>query len=63
MDANHINLKAACQLQGMGKREVYSRAGRGDTFPAMIRLPNGGGIVFEQAEIDAWVRANPPQGA
>jgi predicted DNA-binding transcriptional regulator AlpA len=60
MSTSHINLKAVCQALRMSKRDVYSRAGRDDTFPAMIRLPNGGGIVFEQAEIDAWARANPP---
>jgi len=57
--ANHINLKAVCQALRMSKRDVYSRAGRDDTFPSMIKLPNGGGIVFGQAEIDAWARANP----
>lgn len=47
----------------MSKRDVYSRAGRDDTFPSMIKLSNGGGIMFAQAEIDAWARANPRPAA
>lgn len=58
MAANHINLKAVCQALRMSKREVYSRAARDLSFPAMIKVPSGG-IVFDQAEIDAWARANP----
>jgi predicted DNA-binding transcriptional regulator AlpA len=43
----------------MSKSDVYSRADRDDTFPSTIKLLNGGGIVFDQAEIDAWAHANP----
>ena len=61
MSTNHITLKSARQALRMSKRELYSRDGHDRTFPAMIRLPNGG-IVFDQGEIDSWARANPRPG-
>lgn len=67
MAADRVTLKEACRITGLSKRALYSTASHDHTFPVMIRLPNGGGIVFDADEIDAWVRANPvaaatPQG-
>lgn len=56
MAAIALTLSQICNRLGMTKREVYARACKDRTFPAMIKRPNGGGIAFDADEIAAWAK-------